>query len=345
MLPTRHALRLARRLHAAWAGRDPPPDPDGAWRAFESRAARAAALRRRVRLAADRGLTRAAARLADELAARLDDLARHAAHLRAAYDPPPPPPDLGHWAREVGQLEAEFGPVTVRWADRAVRVATDPVVLGGVGLGPFAIEFFWDRVAGEPAARCFDAVALDPHPAAGRDEVVHPHVQGTTLCPGAAAGPLDRALADGRLADAFLLVRAVLTAYNPASPYVPLGDWSGVPCGDCGRRIDPADTSTCDGCEADLCDGCVGSCAACSAARCGGCLAACDACRADCCPGCLEAAGGDRAVCPGCLATCPRCGGRVPKDELSETTHPCPARDRGEDDGDDIDEGRPARAG
>ena len=338
MLPTRLALRLARRLHAAWAGRGPPPDPDGAWRAFESRAARAAALRRRLRLAADRGLTLAAARLADELAALLDDLARHAAHLRAAYDPPPPPPDLGHWAQEVGQLEAEFGPAEVRWADRAVRVVTDPVVLDGIPLGPFAIEFHWDRAAHGPAARCFAAVALAPNPAAGRDAVVHPHVEGTTVCLGAATGPLTSALADGRLADAFLLVRAVLTTYNPGSPYVPLGEWSGVPCGDCGRRADPDETSACGGCEADLCDGCVGSCAACSAARCGGCLAACDACRADCCPGCLESTVEDRAVCPGCLAACPRCGGQVPKDELAETTHPCPACRREEDaDDDDVD--------
>src|SRR5205823_4305613 len=139
--------------------------------------------------------------------------------------PATPPTGVATRVAEVRQLEAEFGAVEVRWADRVLRAVTGPVVLRGVPLGPFAIDYNWDRAGRDPAARCFAVVALDPRPAAGRDEVTHPHVENDALCAGDAAGPLDRAVADGRLADAFLLVRSVLTTYNPASAYVPLAEW------------------------------------------------------------------------------------------------------------------------
>jgi hypothetical protein len=97
MLPTPLALRLARRLHAAWAGRARNPDPDAAGRVFDAALDRAARLRRRLRQAAGKGWSLAAARLAAELAVRLDDLARQAARLRAACDleaaPDPGPAD------------------------------------------------------------------------------------------------------------------------------------------------------------------------------------------------------------------------------------------------------------
>jgi hypothetical protein len=238
---------------------------------------------------------------------------------------------------EVRQLEAEFGGVEVRWRDAVVRVVTDPVTLRGVELGPFAVEFGWDRVGHISAPRCFDVVALEPNPAAGRDEVVHPHVQGVELCAGDAAGPLERALSDGRLADAALIVRSVLTAYNPASAYVPLAEWDGVCCSDCGRRVDLDDRYSCEGCDADLCESCSGSCATCPASRCGACLGSCDVCRASCCRGCLQTAGSDRAVCPECRAACARCSTTVPRDELTGGSRLCPACDPDEEDDADDD--------
>src|SRR4051812_30635872 len=167
MLPTPLVLRLARRLHAAWAGRPPPPDPGGAWSALDARVARLGRLRRLLGLAAGKGWTLAAARVAADLAAGLDDLARHAALLRAGSAPPPAPPGEGDFARDLRQLEDEFGDVEVRWRDGVLRAATDPIALGSIDLGPFAIEFHWDRVGHERAARCFAVIALDPNPAAG----------------------------------------------------------------------------------------------------------------------------------------------------------------------------------
>ena len=40
------------------------------------------------------------------------------------------------------------------------------------------------------------------------------------------------------VADAFLIVRSVLTTYNADSPFVPLTAWDGFNCSNCGRRGD-----------------------------------------------------------------------------------------------------------
>lgn len=347
MLPIHLALRLARRLHAAWAAHaQPPPDPEAGWRALDARLAEARRARHRVRLATAAGLALTLPRLAAELAARLDDLARRVEELRAGSAPPAArAPDPADWVAEVRQLEAEFGTVEVRWADRVLRVVTDPVVLRGVPLGPFAVELAWDRVGQEKAVRCFDVVALDPHPAAGRDEVTHPHVEGNTLCAGDATVPLARAVADGRLADAFLLVRSVLTAYNPRSAYVPLAEWDGFCCADCGRRADPEDRCTCGGCDRDLCEDCADACAACAETRCGDCLEPCDVCAARHCRGSLDTTPSGRAVCPGCFAACARCSAPVPKDELTAGTRLCPTCDEEDEDADDEEPIADAPAG
>ncbi|MBX9583969.1 MAG: hypothetical protein K2X87_27025 [Gemmataceae bacterium] len=340
MLALTLALRLARRLDAAWAAQAQPPlDPGPAWRALDARLAEAHRARHRVGLAAVARLTLTLPRLTAELTARLDDLARQVEQLRAGYvTPAARAPDLADWVAEVRQLEAEFGAAEVKWADRVIRVVTEPVVLRGVPLGPFAVEFAWDRAGRENAARCFDVVALDPHPASGRDEVTHPHVDGDTLCAGDAATPLAQAVADGRLADAFLLVRSVLTTYNPRSAYVPLAEWDGFSCADCGRRADRDDRCSCGACDRDLCEDCADSCAACSETRCGDCLEPCDVCSARHCRGSLDDTPSGRAVCPDCLATCARCSASVPRDELTAGTRLCPTCDHEEDEDTDDDD-------
>jgi hypothetical protein len=340
MPPNALTLRLARRLEVAWATRDgPAADPEAGWRILEDRLDRVRRARRRLRLAIDTGLRLIVPRLTAEFAARLDEVRRHFEQLRLEYAPTPDrAPDPGEWLAEVRQLEAEFGGVEVRWRDAVVRVVTGPITLRGVALGPFAIEFGWDRVGHISASRCFDPIALEPNPAAGRDEVPHPHVQGVELCAGDATGPLGRALSDGRLADAFLIVRSVLTTYNPQSAYVPLAEWDGAVCSDCGRRVDPEDRYSCEACESDLCESCSGSCTVCSTSRCCGCLESCDVCRTSCCAGCLlKPAGSDRTVCPECRAACARCSATVPRDELTAGSRLCPACDPDEEDDADDD--------
>jgi len=259
--------------------------------------------------------------------------------LRIEYAPPTlRAPEPAERMAEVRQLEAEFGTVKVRWADRVLRVVTDPIVLHGVALGTFAIDSGWDRVGRRSGVHCFDLVALDPHPATGKDGVTHPHVQDDGLCPGEAANALDEAVADGRLTDAFLLIRSVLTTYNPQSAYVPLTGWDGVICTDCGQRVDRKDRFTCERCDSDLCEDCIHSCEACSESRCSDCLESCDICSARHCRGSLDTTPSGRTVCPDCLATCARCSDSLPKDELTADTQLCPTCDQEEEDKPDDDE-------
>lgn len=334
MLSLALTLRLARRLEAARAAHDgPPADVEASWKTLEDRFDRLRRARHRLRLAIETGLHLIGPRLTADLLVRLDEVCRYLEPLRRdSLTSASHIPSLGEWLAEVRQLEAEFGAVEVRWREAEIRVVTEPVTLRGVELGSFAIAFGWDRVGRTSAARCFEVMALEPNPAAGRDEVTHPHVQGVELCAGDATRPLERALADGRLGDAFLIVRSVLTTYNPASAYVLLAEWDGVACADCGRRVDPDDRSACEGCDADLCESCSGSCATCPAPRCASCLGTCDTCRAACCPGCLLTTASSRAVCPECRAACSHCAAIVAREELTDGTWLCPACDADEED-------------
>ncbi len=205
----------------------------------------------------------------------------------------------------------------MRWSDAVIRVTTDTIVLEGVELGSFAIEFQWSQLGSCSGSHCFEIVALEPNPACGQPGIVHPHVRDGDLCAGDASRPIAQALQNGRLGDAFLLVRSVLTNYNPQSPYVSLGEWEGVACSDCGSHMDHDDRFSCEGCEADLCDCCSRCCEVCSANRCANCITSCDVCDAVCCQGCLQPSESDRHVCPSCFMVCSHCAKPVPKDEIN----------------------------
>ena len=157
------------------------------------------------------------------------------------------------------------------------------------------------------------------------DAVTHPHVRDRALCAGDAATPIAEALAAGRLADAFLLVRSVLRHYNVASPYVALDHWNGQPCAECGATSDADETYFCEGCDSDVCDECIGCCSSCSRSRCGGCLNPCAVCHQNNCSGCLEdTEESQRSCCPDCRVDCSACGKTVAADELAEGTALCP---------------------
>jgi len=318
MLALPELLRLVRVLHRLWSRASAAPDAGRMWSDLESVLDEAKRMQRRIRLAARHNLQHTEADLRAELGRRLRDVTAQVAELGDATVPPDPPPDRRHWLGELRQLEAEFGAVTIRWRDRVLRVATEPVVLEGVDLGPFAIEFGW----GGRGLRAFDVVALEPNPASGREDTVHPHVEGKRLCAGEAAEPIRTALDEGRLADAFLLVQSVLVNYNPHSAYVPLAEWAGFRCTHCGARGRPGSAGSCDACDADLCGDCSDACAHCSDTRCPGCLESCDRCEDRCCSACLSTVAGQR-VCPDCRTTCPSCGTRTVRDDPDDDR--CPA--------------------
>jgi hypothetical protein len=213
-------------------------------------------------------------------------------------------------ADELRQLAQEYEDVRFDLKAGTVVARTGTVELAGVNLGPFAVELHLGRLGGRRDAGCFDCVAQDPNPASSNDSVTHPHVQDRQLCAGEASVPIAAALSQGRVCDAFCLVRSVLLTYNAGSAYVALSEWDGVACDDCGRTVARDRTSYCDHCNRDYCDGCTSS---------------CDACGDPCCRSCLDRdaeAGTD--CCPSCRTDCAGCGRVVARDEADRQTGLCP---------------------
>ena len=249
----------------------------------------------------------------------LDQLEGLRLAMMVAHDamsrPPAGVPSLANFMAELKDLEAEFDEFHIDWKMKVISATSAPITLQDVYLGPFAIEFHWQRLPHQADDSCFDIKALEPHPAAANSRVTHPHVKDRSLCAGDAAVPIRKALAQGRLADVFFLIRSVLDHYNPDSPHVPLDDWGGMECHDCGRTVRDDDRWSCEGCGCEFCEECIGGCSSCDAYRCHGCLTVCDLCGDRCCARCLEDCAG-RDCCRRCLASCAFCGASVARDQL-----------------------------
>ena len=334
----RAALRLHRALSRAAQRRDDCRCQAG--RVADWVAASVPALeqcRRRLAAAQERGWYHAAAHVEEELWRHLRRLGHHLESALAAPQPPRPAvPSANELLADLGQLRHEFGGLDVRWGEEEagmmVCADTEPVTLEGVYLGDFSVRLNVDLLeAGRADASVFQAVALDPHPASSSETTTHPHVRDDYLCAGEASEPIATALREGRVADAFLLVRSVLTTYNRSSPFIALADWEGSECADCGGTFPPEDLYSCDHCDGSFCESCTGCCSGCGAVSCLSCL--------------LDV--GDERLCPGCAAACPRCGYNTAKCDLEEPGGICPdcreqeeqeAEDDPEDDEDDEDQ-------
>jgi hypothetical protein len=234
-------------------------------------------------------------------------------------------PDLRCLLAELNQLYDEFGEIQVDLKRNTLSVTTEPITLEEVYLGPFAIELHWPRLLAVPSSHCFEIVALDPHPAATNDSVTHPHVNDGALCAGDAALPIQRALEQCRLADAFCLIRCVLTTYNPDSPHVHLADWQGQRCYGCGCSVDPDDRCWCEACDHDFCQECITSCTCCGCTRCSECLERCPDCDDSCCPSCLARSAHSREpACRSCLEACSASAALVLPNEPDAPSRRCP---------------------
>lgn len=261
------------------------------------------ALARRWHAAADR-LHAQLRRVREESAAELAALERVMARPRAQV------PAMREVAAELGQLEEEFGGWRFDRLEQALSATTEPIELEGVHLGRFEIKLRLGDLAAVPHNRCYEIVALEPNPAAGSSQVTHPHVADERLCEGEASSAIRSALAGGRLCDFFVLIRSVLSHYNPNSPYVELDNWHGEPCGECGDRVDGDRSTTCRRCEVTVCEECGEPCADCRDLYCPACLVRCERCEDLFCPGCIDRceACGMRS-CGQCLedGLCPPC--------------------------------------
>jgi hypothetical protein len=285
-------------------------------------------LRNNVRRAhrADRhGLELAATWLRAACLAELHSLSSLASGLKKALTAAPVVPRLRDLLAELVHLQDEFDEVRVDWDSSSLIAVTESIQLEDVYLGRFAIELHWDRLSDASSGRCFDVVALDPNPPAANDSVTHPHVRDNSLCAGDASYPLDQAVTQGRLADAFLLINSVLTHYNPRSPYVKLSDWDGATCGDCGGSGSEEEACTCAECGCARCEECISFCSFCSDSTCADCLRACAVCGEDGCCECVTRIGDeDTTLCSSCVRECPVCGEKLGRDQIDQATGLCP---------------------
>lgn len=232
---------------------------------------------------------------------------------------------LREFYQDLVQLEEEFADVRVAWKDFELIVETENIILQDVELGPFTMRLNWDQWAREGNLKCLQVIAEEPNTSELIDGISHPHVREGELCSGEALMPLLKALQEGRLAEFFLIVRAVLTTYNARSAYVKLEDWHGNSCYDCGDVIDPDERSYCDDCQHDYCGNCSSSCSNCNESCCLSCLSECSTCQEPCCRSCSETTTvSEQLICRNCRVFCPGCHGTVGPGDLHAETGLCP---------------------
>jgi hypothetical protein len=232
---------------------------------------------------------------------------------------------LRDFYQDLVQLEQEFPAVRVNWEESQLIVETENIILADVELGHFSLRLNWKHWAQDQNLTCLKVVAEEPNTAELNDEISHPHVREGELCVGDALSALHKAFEEGRLAEAFLIVRAVLTNYNSKSAYVRLEEWQGIPCYDCGNVTNPEERNYCEGCEHDYCQDCISSCSSCGDSRCLSCLGECSVCNERCCGTCSETSTiSDQAICRSCREVCPGCQGTVGPGDLHTETGLCP---------------------
>lgn len=243
-------------------------------------------------------------------------------------EPVPTPPSLREIYNDLESLEDEFARVAIetttcrRQAPRYTLVATtDDIILEERNLGPFQIRMDLSRI--RPSGRFdYHVKALQPNCAASRGDVPHPHVSDSTvLCEGDAVAPLTKAMLQGRLLDACLIIKNVLETYNKDSPHVALNAWEDVDddededtscCSDCGDRYDNDDMTHCQGCDQYYCGGCIHTCDQCERTRCNGCVTECEGCENHMCTRCEGTCRlCDKPHCEDCLSCCDECSKAV----------------------------------
>jgi hypothetical protein len=232
-------------------------------------------------------------------------------------------PSLRDIYEELRQTHTEFGELDYDPQENTLSVFTNPIELEGVFLGDFEICLQIPQLTEMSTGKHLKIIAMNPNPAAVNDEITHPHVSEEYLCAGDASVPMQAALVNGRISDFFLLIRSVLESYNPDSPYVPLSEWDGNPCYDCGYTVCEDDSYYCESCENSFCNECMGGCYSCDTYLCNGCLSSCQACEERFCEKCLTICPEcEKSYCGSCLTICSQCNELVCESCIDENLCP-----------------------
>lgn len=224
--------------------------------------------------------------------------------------------------RELEFLSDEFEEVECDLEACEIRVTTDAIELEGVNLSRFQIILEWKLLGNH---RSYRIKALDPNAAESNEDMVHPHVNHGSLCEGDGSQGIRQALQQGRLLDFFILVRQILTTYNPSSAYLTLERWYGTSCQSCSSIVDDDDAYTCPCCGDFICGECTGYCHNCTDTMCQSCVRSCPHCENYFCTRCMIHCSTCVAEgCDACLVDgfCPSC--QTPEvsddDEFTEST-------------------------
>ena len=257
---------------------------------------------RKLKLCEGRAWRGAAKRLIGQIAPGLREIPHHVRELELVVQAcHVSVPRVSEIYKELVQTDEEFGQLRYYADNDVLAVSTEPIELEDVQLGTFEIQLQLASLADIQSYNVYRVIALDPHPAASNEVVTHPHVNDERLCAGDAGAVINMSLTTGRICDFFLLVRSVLTHYNPDSPYVALEKWDGVPCYECGYVASVEDTYWCTSCENSFCSECSSFCRSCDETLCVTCLESCEACEESFCPSCLrECSNCDRPICSSC---------------------------------------------
>jgi len=198
----KNLYRLARHLETAWE--KCPDTTDTVFNRITDRIGWLSHDRARLAKAQNAGLKLVLPQLREDVQASLRAIYEAAVEAYTRLDTPIEPIVTGAvLVAELQQLEVEFGDLEFDCQGQTISVSTGPITLEDVYLGPFRICLCWERLSHCTGSACFDIVALDPHPSGPNEAVTHPHVKEEELCAGDAAVPLQKALAQGRLADSY----------------------------------------------------------------------------------------------------------------------------------------------
>ena len=279
---------------------------------------------RKLRIALSRDWLVAAERSCKSSSRHLSDIPFLASNVQSLLDRRHKEvPQLSGIADELWALQEEFDDVEFNREEKALCVVTEPITLEDVYLGRFRIALYLGSLRELYQKATYLVMAIDPHPAATADAVTHPHISNDVLCEGDGAAAIRAALEAGRLSDFFTMVRSILTTYNPDSPYVPLADWYGIACYECGYVMDSESSYYCTFCENSICDECSAICAGCTEEVCKSCAGMCAVCEESLCPQCAKTKCSEceSVCCESCLddGLCPDCKEERNNDEEQET--------------------------
>lgn len=321
MTADKRLLRLASAIHAELAvqrGNSSAMElPERAWK-------RCSDLVRRSRRAELRNWHLAAAELRRDLAYELTSLQSELTVLASQFPRVPlvkRVASAGDIYGDIVALAGDFAELDFDLQARRLSITTEPITLQNLYLGPFEIRLRWSRLNAEPSYR---VVAVDPHPAESRDNVIHPHVMDEQLCEGESHVAIREAMTQGRLLDFFTLVANGLRSYNADSPFVAIEVWCGGSCSDCGYALSDEDGYTCDKCDESVCNDCEVTCCGCDCNCCSRCTLVCSGCDDSYCRGCVSPCSDcHQRFCSQCLhedERCPNCHDQQLQAEAAEAS-------------------------